>query len=49
MHGVPAGGSVLWSERLLWRGVSLYQCGRCMKVGDIFAGKKLKLKGNNGV
>jgi len=36
----------VWGERLLWRGVSLYQCGRCMKVGDIFADKKLKGKGN---
>jgi len=39
------GGAVEWGERLLWRffwrGVSLYQCGRCMKVGDIFADKKL--------
>ena len=49
MQGVPTGGSVVWSERLLWRGVSLYQCGRCMKVGDIFADKKLKGKGNNAV
>ena len=43
------GGSVVWGERLLWRGVSVYQCGRCMKVGDIFADKKLKGKGNNAV
>jgi len=30
-------------------GCLLYQCGRCMKVGDIFADKKLKGKGNNAV
>jgi len=38
--GVPTGGAVVWGERLLSRGVSLYQCGRCMKVGDIFADEK---------
>jgi len=46
---VPTGGSVVWGEKFLWRGVSLYQCGRCMKLGDIFADKKLKGKGNNAV
>jgi len=40
MQGVPPGGTVVWGERLLWRGVSLYQCGRYMKVGDIFANKR---------
>jgi len=48
---VPTSGAVVWGERLLWRGVSVYQCGWCMKVGsgDIFADKKLKGKGNNAV